>query len=339
MAKVHDVVAERYELREMIGRGGIGVVYRATDRVLDRPVAVKVLRADRANDRAVVARFEREALAAAVVNHPNIVPIYDAGRDRDTRFLVMEWVAGQTLSQLVRERGPLPPGDAATIGAQVARALAAAHKAGVTHRDIKPANILLDGMGNAKLLDFGIARSDDNTGPTRTADRIGTTHYMAPELALGAPADPRSDIYALGCVLYELLAGSPPFEGDTRAAIVRQHATTPPAPLTHAAAGTPPALGALVLAMLAKDPADRPQTAAELARALTATIEKSTLRVGNHQRRTPTPRHHPRRRRRGSLHLLALVLAMALTIGGTATALAPSDVTHGHVAVHHRHHR
>jgi serine/threonine-protein kinase len=267
MAHVQDVLAGRYELLDVLGRGGMGVVYRATDRVLARPVAIKVLPVERAEDPSLVARFEREALAAAALSHPNVVAVYDSGCDEDTRFIVMECVPGENLAQLLRRRGPLPPREAVNIGAQVAAAMAAAHRAGLIHRDIKPANVMADGNGRVKVLDFGIVRSLAGTTLTQTANVIGSAPYLAPEVAQGRPADERSDVYSLGCVLYEMLTGRPPFSGELPAAVMHQHNTAAPRPPRELNPDVPPALAGLVLAMLAKRPSQRPGDA-ELAQAL-----------------------------------------------------------------------
>src|SRR5690242_6257453 len=341
MTRVRDALAGRYELHEILGRGGMGVVYRATDQILGRSVAIKMLPVDRAADPAFVARFECEALAAAVVTHPNVVAIYDSGRDEDSRFIVMEYVPGKNLSQLLRERGRLPPREAASIGAQAASALAAAHQAGIVHRDIKPANIMVDEAGHAKVLDFGIARTADSTNLTRTAHVIGSACCLAPELAHGEPAGERSDIYALGCVLYELLTGRPPFRGETPAAILYQHAHTPPTPPSDIGAPAPPALEALVLAMLAKDPAARPGPARELVHALPAALDDptaaTTLLERASQSATTAPRTS-RRRRRSPLELAGLTLAALLIIGGVAAAIVSSGSQPKRASADHRTH-
>ena len=272
MAGVQEVLAERYELLEVLGRGGMGVVYRAHDRVLDRVVAVKVLPLDRAQDPTAVARFEREALAAAALSHRNIVAVFDFGSDQETRFIVMEYLAGQSLAQCVRERGALAVEVAVDVIAQVAAALAAAHEAGIVHRDIKPANVMLNADGHVKVLDFGIARLTAGVSLTQTAMVIGSAAYLAPELCRGAPADARSDIYALGCVLYELLTGTPPFTGELPAAVVHQHLSAAPRSPRERNPAIPSSLGALCLAMLAKDPALRPQEARALVTALPAAL-------------------------------------------------------------------
>ena len=258
-------LAGRYQLEEVIGRGGMGTVYRAVDQVLGRTVAVKVLSGALADqDPTRVARFEREARAAASLNHPGVVAVYDTGVDEGARFIVMELISGRSLEQVMREEGALEPRRAAAIGAEVADALAAAHAAGIVHRDIKPANVMLAADGSVKVLDFGIARASDSTTLTGAASVVGTASYMSPEQAQGRPADERSDIYALGCVLYALLAGHPPFQGEYAAAVLNQHANLAPSSLLVENGRIAPELDALVLRMLAKSPGARPQTAAEV---------------------------------------------------------------------------
>src|SRR5579875_515269 len=275
MAQVQEILAGRYELLDVLGRGGMGVVYRARDRRLGRVVAVKVLPLDSAQDPTSVARFEREALAAAGLTHRNIVAVFDAGSDEGTRFIVMECVSGSSLARLIRERGRLGVEEAVGICAQVASALAAAHRAGIVHRDIKPANLMLDQHGTVKVLDFGIVRLAGGASLTQAATVLGSASYLAPELSRGARADARSDVYALGCVLYELLTGHPPFTAEQPVAILTQHLSTPPCAPPELNPAIPPRLAALVLAMLAKDPDRRPQGADELAGALPATLHET----------------------------------------------------------------
>jgi serine/threonine-protein kinase len=210
MDETHQRLADRYELGEVIGRGGMGTVYRAVDSVLSRPVAVKVLPGALVDhDPTSVARFEREARAAAALNHPAVVAVYDTGADDTSRFIVMELIVGRGLEAILRQDGPLDPDRAAAIATRVADALAAAHAAGIVHRDIKPANVMVASDGTVKVLDFGIARAIDGTTLTQSARVLGTAAYMSPEQASGQPADERSDIYSLGCVLYAMLAGHP----------------------------------------------------------------------------------------------------------------------------------
>ncbi len=258
------ILAGRYELGEVLGRGGMGVVYRARDLALERVVAVKCLPATSADDAVAGARFEREALAAAALPHPNIVTVFDAGRDGVERFIVMECVSGRSLDRLLSETGAFEWRLAVAVGRQVASALAAAHQAGIVHRDIKPGNVMLDDAGTVKVLDFGIVRLDQGATLTQTATVLGSAQYLAPELAHGAEADARSDIYALGCVLYELLTGGPPFQGDQPAAVLAQHMSASPRPVCELVPAVPVGLSELVARLLAKDPARRPADAAEL---------------------------------------------------------------------------
>ena len=269
-------LAGRYRLDKVIGRGGMSTVYRATDLSLDRVVAVKVAMDPLLErDPVYAARFKREARAAASVSNPGIVTVFDAGADGPTRYIVMECVDGRDLSQILRDEGPLEPTRAAHIAEQIADTLAAAHAAGVVHRDIKPGNVMVTPQGTVKVLDFGIARTTDGVTLTQTASVLGTAPYMSPEQAMGQPADARSDIYSLGCVLYEMLTGSPPFMGDLPAAVLHQHVRVAPKAPRAVNPDVPPALDALVLRMLAKAPEDRPQTAAEVRDAL-ATLDTTT---------------------------------------------------------------
>jgi serine/threonine-protein kinase len=326
-------VAGRYELGEVIGRGGMGTVYRAVDLVLGRSVAMKLLPGLLADqDPTSVARFEREARAAAALNHPAVVAIYDSGADDTARFIVMELVSGRSLEAMLRDQGPLDPDRAAGISARVADALASAHAAGIVHRDIKPANVMVAEDGSVKVLDFGIARAMDATTLTQNASVLGTAAYMAPEQALGKPADERSDIYSLGCVLYALLAGHPPFSGDGAAAVLNQHANIAPRSLRAENSRVSPELNALVIQMLAKSPADRPQTAAQVRDRLTLrsatppaipAVTAPTARGRQTAATRPPLRTVSRDRRRlalaGGLSALVLVIALvALASGGSS---------------------
>jgi serine/threonine protein kinase len=210
------VLVGRYALGAMLGAGGMAQVYRARDRVLRRTVAVKVLSPPYDQDPELVARFGREARAAAALSHPNIVAIYDSGADGDLHYLVMEHMEGETLAALLRREGPLAPGRAALVAHQVCQALAAAHARGLVHRDVKPGNLLLSSAGLVKVTDFGIAKA--MATPTLTGDGtlLGTAAYLSPEQAQGRPVDARSDLYALGCMLHELLTGTPPLPPTTR---------------------------------------------------------------------------------------------------------------------------
>ncbi|MEU5129407.1 serine/threonine-protein kinase [Streptomyces mobaraensis] len=253
------LVAERYRLGELLGRGGMGEVWRGQDEVLGRQVAVKLLLGDDGDDSAAQ-RFRLEAQTAARLNHPQVVSVYDFGSWDGRFYLVMELVNGPSLAQQLAARGPLSPAGVADVAAQAAAGLAAAHQQGVVHRDVKPGNLMLDRSGTVKIGDFGIARFVDETsaGLTRAGQIVGTSTYLAPERALGRVAGPASDVYALGCVLYHLLVGQPPFWAESPTALLYLHVDTPPTPPREHRADVSQALDGYLLRMLAKEPEERP---------------------------------------------------------------------------------
>ena len=283
-ALVGATLSGAYFLHALIGRGGMADVYRATDLTHDRSVVVKVLRRGAAADAGAVARFHREARAAAQLSHPNSVALLGSGEtESGTLFLVMELVPGATLAHLLAAASPLGAARAVEIGAQILAALTEAHALGIIHRDLKPANVMVDaaeGADRVKVLDFGIATVADGDVESRLTQQgtvFGTPAYMSPEQIRGEPLDPRSDLYAVGVILHEILAGRLPFEAETPLGLASRHLHDPPPPLSRAGARVTPALESLVLSALAKRPEDRPASAEVFRAALLACpVEAST---------------------------------------------------------------
>ena len=266
------ILGGRYEIGRVIGRGGMALVSRARDLRLGRDVAVKELRVDLASDSTFQARFRREAQAAAGLNHPNIVSVYDTGEEVDPQsqtsvpYIVMELVEGRTLRDILRDGRKILPQRALEFTAGVLEALAYSHKAGIIHRDIKPANVMLTSTGRVKVMDFGIARAvaDTSSTMTQTAAVIGTAQYLSPEQARGETVDTRSDIYSTGCLMYELLVSRPPFQGDSPVSVAYQHVREQPVPPSQVDPEITAPMDAVVLKALAKDPDDRYATAGEM---------------------------------------------------------------------------
>jgi eukaryotic-like serine/threonine-protein kinase len=263
------LLSDRYELGETLGYGGMSEVHRGRDVRLGRDVAVKVLRADLARDPQFQHRFRREAQNAAALNHPAIVAVYDTGETVSDYgplpYIVMEFVDGRTLRDIIKTEGPMDAQRAMETMADVCAALDFSHRNGIIHRDVKPANVMINDAGAVKVMDFGIARAlSDGQGVTQTAAVVGTAQYLSPEQARGELVDARSDVYAAGCVLYELITGDPPFTGDSPVAVAYQHVREDPTPPSHQNSDISPALDAVVLKAMSKNPANRYQSAAEM---------------------------------------------------------------------------
>ncbi len=258
------VFSNRYEIQREIAQGGMAEVYLAHDQLLNRPVALKALFPEYAREPSFVERFRREAQAAANLNHPNIVAIYDWGQEDGTYFIVMEYVEGRSLRDLIRSEAPVDASQAAEITAEIASALAFAHRNGVVHRDVKPGNVLLTRTGTVKVTDFGIARSGTSDGLTQTGSVMGTATYFSPEQAQGLPVDGRSDVYALGVVLYEMVTGVAPFIADSPVSVAYKHVREAPVPPSERNPDVPPDLELVIMTALSKEPENRYQTADDM---------------------------------------------------------------------------
>ena len=326
----HMYFDERYDPKELIGSGGMAEVYLARDGELDRDVAIKRLRPQYAHDEEAVERFEREAKSAASLSHANIVQVYDRGETEDgSYYIVMEHVPGGTLKDRIHKHGPLPPHEAVAIALQIARALKAAHDAGVVHRDVKPQNVVLTELGEAKVADFGIARAVAASTVTRTGFVVGTAHYLSPEQALGHPATPRSDLYSVGVVLYEMLTGRVPHDAETQVGVLMKHVSGRPVPAKDANPEVPEELDAMIARLLARDPEDRYRDVDELIEDLERVQRGESLTIDDtHQmeRLLPSP---PTRvpgeddRRGWRWVLVPLTLLLLAFLGGTAFAFGP----------------
>lgn len=305
------ILGDRYELGQMIGTGGMADVYLADDKRLHREVAIKILRSDLARDPAFVNRFNKEALAAAGLNHPGIVAVYDSGQESTPSgvmpYIVMEYVEGHTLREIIHNGERLGFERAIEIVEGVLNALAYSHKNGIVHRDIKPGNIMITDAGEVKVMDFGIARALSDAGATLTStwNIVGTAQYLSPEQATGGMADERSDLYSVGCLFYELISGKPPFTGETPVAIAYQHVSTPLPPITSVEASLDPALNGFFQIALAKSSTDRYPSAAAMLKDL------KKLSRGEHIT-TKLPRQKSVQNRN---RFAAIGLALALVVG------------------------
>lgn len=257
---IQRILARRYELLELIGGGGMADVYKAQDKLLDRAVAVKILHQQYANDAEFVEKFRREATAAAKLAHPNIVNIYDVGEDGGSQYIVMEYVSGPTLKEVIQQKGCLEPIEAVRIAKEIASALESAHRNNLVHCDIKPHNILVMPDGHIKVTDFGIARAVSASTMTYSGSVMGSVHYFSPEQAKGTVITTKSDVYSLGVVLYEMLTGQLPFNGETSVSIALKHLQEEPVPIRQLNPSIPPVLEAIVQKAMSKDPADRPSS-------------------------------------------------------------------------------
>ena len=267
------ILANRYRLTEQIGMGGMAIVYRAVDLRTGHNVAVKVLRPEYNEDSEFISRFQREAEAASKMTHHNIVNLLDVGMDGENRYLVMEYVQGKTLKTVIQERGKLSPALAGQITIRILSALEHAHRNGIVHRDIKPQNILVHADGHIKVADFGIARIANSSTLTKGDNVMGSVHYFSPEQAKGEGANATSDLYSTGVVLYEMLTGKVPYDGDNPVAVAMQHLHATPVPIQNLAPDVPPALVRVCMKAMEKNPAMRYQTARDMAADIRAALE------------------------------------------------------------------
>jgi serine/threonine-protein kinase len=332
---VGETIAGRYEVEELVGHGGMSSVYKARDALLERHVALKILHEQYSTDEDFVERFKREARSVAQLQHPNIVTVIDRGEEEGRQYIVFEYIEGENLKEHVVRQGRLDVREALEIADEVARGLAFAHEQGLIHRDVKPQNVLLNGDGRAKVTDFGIARTVDVDGMTQTGTVLGTSNYIAPEQASGQPVDAHSDVYALGVVLYELLAGEVPFPGESFVAVAMKHMHEPAPNLLDVRGDVPLRVAAAVDRALEKDPEQRFPTMDAFAAELEACLaELDQGPEGDQTMVIPSARRAARRRKQVSrwpivIGLLALLAIAAIVIGlvaagGTNNGGAPA---------------
>ena len=330
------VFADRYRLEEFVGKGGMALVFRATDLRTGHDVAVKVLRPELVKDQEFLERFRREALAASKMSHHNIVNLLDVGEEDGYRYLVIEYMRGRTLKDIIQEKGRLPEPVAGQIAIRILSALQHAHDNGIIHRDIKPQNVLVNAEGLVKVADFGIARVAGSNTLTKGDNVMGSVHYFSPEQARGDDVTAASDIYSVGVVMYEMLTGKVPFDGDTPVSIALQHISAPPVPPSQIADGISPAMEQVVLTAMSKDMRSRYHDAADMARAIRSAMQNpqlsematSPVTALQEQVRLQTEvtdrmkRQRRRKKRREALMILALTVLVlaALTYGGVQIA-------------------
>ncbi len=315
-------IASRYELRYVLGTGGMSSVYCAFDTLLERNVALKVLHDQYGDDEEYVERFRSEARSVAQLSHPNIVTVIDRGEEDGKQFIVFEVIEGENLKELVERGGPLPVRRALELALQVGRALAFAHGQGLVHRDVKPQNVLLNDEGRAKVTDFGIARVLDAVGRTEAGTVLGTSHYIAPEQARGEQIDAQTDIYSFGVVLYELLTGELPYPGDNFLTVAMKHVNEPIPIVLDRRPDTPLRLASLIERCMAKAPADRPTSMDEVVAELEACLAELDAKDGGEatmiiRKPAAAPARPPRRersRRSLRLPLLATLLGLLLLV-------------------------
>ena len=326
---LQNALGDGYAVERPLGQGGFAVVFLVRDLTLKRPLAVKVLSPDMITSTTVLDRFKREAETVAGLSHPNIVPLYFMGQREDLIYLAMQCVDGGSIADRIEREGRLPVDDAVRVACEIASALAHAHKRGVVHRDIKPANVLVDAdSGRSLVTDFGIARTADATSLTATGMMLGTPAYLSPEQVTGEPVDHRVDLYALGVMTYEMLAGRLPFEGPTPQAAMMKRLAGPPEPLATVRADVPPHVADAVARMLDPDPAARPDTAMEVIRALQGEL---TTTGGRRTRTFPVPSGATRRLRGayvagGAILLMAVGWMIVTARGRTANAIEKAAV-------------
>jgi serine/threonine protein kinase len=367
-----DIVG-RYHLEERLGLGGMSTVHKAQDVRLQRPVAVKLLAEHLADDATFVSRFQREALSAARLVHPNIVQVFDSGLDPETgqHFIVMEYVAGPSMAEVLRDRGILGVEETVGIVAQACQGLDYAHRQGVVHRDVKPGNLLQSPDGLVKLADFGIAKAAEQSSITQVGSVLGTAAYLAPEQAQGEGATPQSDLYSLGVVTYQLLTGRLPYEAESLSELVLRQQHGPPAPVHELETGVPPTLSAAVEAALSIHPGGRYESAramgealqtaargvappsgllsdtSELATEATSVLAPhtdATRAVPRSAQREPVPARHapraatapaaePRARRRSPVRAMTVLLILLLLAAGVGVAIYASSTNEKQVQV------